>query len=67
MLYYNYHFFREGNMEISNITGAGVVTPGFTTESNRPVRTETDNQQGVRPEPQRIPEENKGNNIDVTA
>jgi len=54
-------------MEISNITGAGVVTPGFTIESNRPLRTETDNQQAVRPEPQRIPEENKGNNIDVTA
>ena len=54
-------------MEISNITGAGVVTPGFTTESNRPLRTEVDNQQAERPEPQRIPEENKGSNIDVTA
>lgn len=54
-------------MEISNISGAGVVTPGFTTESNRPIRTETDSQQVERPEPQRMPEENKGNNIDVSA
>lgn len=54
-------------MEITNVTGAGVVSPGFTTESYGPAKTSTENQQVERPEPQTIPEENKGNNIDVSA
>ena len=54
-------------MESANITGTGAVSPGFTTESNRPLKTEPETQQVERPEPERIPEENKGNNIDVTA
>jgi hypothetical protein len=54
-------------MDSASITGAGVISPGFTTESYRPVKTEPEPQQAERPEPERIPEENKGNNIDVTA
>ena len=54
-------------MDSAGITGAGVISPGFTTESYRPIKTEPDTQQAERPEPEKNPEDNKGNNIDVTA
>jgi hypothetical protein len=54
-------------MDSAGVTGTGVISPGFTTESFRPVKAEAEPQQIERPEPERIPEDNKGNNIDVTA
>lgn len=54
-------------MEIPNITGTGPVTPGFTTESYSPVKASPEIQQVERVETERIPEDNKGNNIDTTA
>lgn len=54
-------------MDSASVTGSGVISPGFTTESFRTVTNEPEPQQVERPEPERIPEENKGNNIDVTA
>lgn len=54
-------------MESANITGTGSVTTGFTTESYSPVRSNPETQQVVVEKAERIPEENKGNNIDVTA
>ncbi|MFA5518823.1 MAG: hypothetical protein WDA74_06150 [Spirochaetota bacterium] len=54
-------------MEIANITGIGSVASGFTTESYSPVRSNPETQEVEVQKTERMPEENKGNNIDVTA
>jgi len=54
-------------MEIANITGIGYVASGFTTESYSPVRSNHETQEVEVQKTERMPEENKGNNIDVTA
>lgn len=54
-------------MESANITGIGSVTPGFTIESYSPVRANPEVQQVEVQRTERMPEENKGNNIDIIA
>lgn len=54
-------------METANITGTGAVSPGFSTESYSPVKISSEPQQVESSEPQRIPEDNIGTNIDVLA
>ena len=54
-------------MGTESITGTGMVSSTFSTASYGPVKTSPEIQQVEKPEPERMPEENKGNNIDVSA
>lgn len=66
LLYLHYHIKREVYMAIQNISGADTVPQGVLESAriqNESKNTETDRTQQV----ERIPEENKGRQIDTTA